>query len=512
MKESRQKELGQVFTNENVAKMMVELLKPYLNDKSNCLDPCIGKNIFFNELVKYPFNKLMGIEVDNEIIDDTTRLFYKKPNRALLNEDFFNFPIENQFDIIIMNPPYIRQELLESKNNLCLDKDIKLPKKSNLYIYFLLKALKHLKSTGHLVAIVYDSWLYTEYGKVFKEIIAKRYSIDKIIHFKHGAFENVNVGATVILFSKNKNTQEIEYHLYNSPEEIKSYHSLNENLRKINLKELTNFHCINGINIDFDSEIFTKISELSNKPLNRGMNALVNKFFIFSKNEYPPLTKKIIKDITKVKKYEVNGDYDYILILDENSVVKDKRIKDHIEKIYDELKNNPENYKDLSNKIKEKKNWFVVKEREPGNIIFNYYIRNSPHFIYNPEGLLVSDNFYNIYVNENIFEILSILNSNITKATLYKFSRSQGRGLFKIQLQQFKDLPIINPGGLDNKSKERLNQLGQKLISIDRNNSHDIIEEIDSILIEEINKNQNKRLNKEEIHLFIDKIKGVSNE
>ena len=134
--------------------------------------------------------------------------------------------------------------------------------------------------------------------------------------------------------------------------------------------------------------------------------------------------------------------------------------------------------------------------------------RNSTHFIYNPKKLLVSDNFYNLYVNEDIFETISILNSTITKATLYKFSRSQGRGLFKIQLQQFKDIPVINPKSLDKKSKEVLNQFGQKLIMADRHNSQEIIKEIDSVLITEINKNQSERINKDEIYAFIDKIRG----
>lgn len=509
------KELGQVFTAPVVAKLMVELLEPYLSYKSRCLDPCIGKNIFFGELSKHKFNKLTGIEIDDSLVDDSIKLFYNNLNSVLLIDDFFNFPIENKFDVIIMNPPYIRQELLSSKDQLLklFGKDsIDIPKKSNLYVYFLLKALKHLESNGHLVAIVYDSWLYTEYGKIFKEIIAKEYTIEKIIHFKNGAFDNINVGATIILFGKEHSNKKIEYHLFNSPNNLKISSFINDNIKTLSLNELTNFHSINNINLDFDSKIFTKISALSARPINRGMNALVNKFFIFSKDEYPPLTKKIIKNITKIKTYEVNDDNGYILILNEASIEKDKRIKDHINMIHDELRKNSEEYKDLINKVKNNKNWFVIKEKEPGNIIFNYYIRNSTPFIYNPKKLLVSDNFYNLYVYEDIFETISILNSTITKSILYKFSRNQGRGLFKIQLRQFKDIPVINPMNLDKNCKNILYRLGQKLIVTDRSDSKKIIEEIDTVLITEVNKNQNKRINKDEIYAFIDNARGKVNE
>ena len=67
---------------------------------------------------------------------------------------------------------------------------------------------------------------------------------------------------------------------------------------------------------------------------------------------------------------------------------------------------------------------------------------------------------------------------------------------------------MINPKSLDKKSKEILNQLGQKLIMADRHNSQEIIKEIDSVLITEINKNQSERINKDEIYAFIDKIRG----
>jgi methylase of polypeptide subunit release factors len=71
--------------------------------------------------------------------------------------------MDEKFDMIIMNPPYVRQEkingLINSKQILkahFADHGFKIPEKSNLYVYFFLKTLGHLKDQGVLVAITYD--------------------------------------------------------------------------------------------------------------------------------------------------------------------------------------------------------------------------------------------------------------------------------------------------------------------------------------------------------------------
>ena len=76
---------------------------------------------FFNRIIKYKTNNLTGIELDKSLIDDDIRTFFNKQNRFLILDDFFNFSIKNKFDVIIMNPPYVRQELLKSKKNLLGD-------------------------------------------------------------------------------------------------------------------------------------------------------------------------------------------------------------------------------------------------------------------------------------------------------------------------------------------------------------------------------------------------------
>ena len=300
------KALGQVFTSPDVAKVMVNLIKPFLDAKAECLDPCIGKNVFLKELSKYRHGFLTGVEFDNSLIEPSIRDFYKVNHRRLIIGNFFNLGLDKKFDVIIMNPPYLRQELLNDKDEMMriLRKNyLEIPGKSNLYVYFFLKALKHLKDKGALVAIIYDSWLFTDFGRTFKELILNNHSLGKIIHFKNGAFDNVNIGATIILINRRRKNEKIEYYSFDSPIDIPTNGSLPINKRRIILeKDILDFHKLWGNVIDFNNDIFYPISKLSVKPIVRGVNAIVNKFFIFDTDKFPPYTKKIIKRVADIRK------------------------------------------------------------------------------------------------------------------------------------------------------------------------------------------------------------------
>jgi len=149
------KRVEKVFTPEALTIVMLNLFKNQIKQQSKILDPCIGPNTFFKELAKYSENlNLTGVEIDKTLITEDIKSFYKPENRILVAGSFFDFPVKNKFDFIIQNPPYVRQELLERKEGVAQKsiqesfKDIKIPLKSNLYVYFLLKSILHLKKGG----------------------------------------------------------------------------------------------------------------------------------------------------------------------------------------------------------------------------------------------------------------------------------------------------------------------------------------------------------------------------
>jgi hypothetical protein len=509
--------LGQVLTSQEVAKLMVELVKPHLGIDSECFDPCIGANVFFNELSKHNHKRLVGVEIDKDMVDGEVSSFFDKEDRQLIVADFFNMNIDrNKFDVIIMNPPYVRHELLNCGVNskhrifLSLGSDYKkIPGKSNLYVYFLLKALKHLKDKGKLVAIIYDSWLFTEYGRIFKDVIFNKFSLEKIIHFRRGAFENVNVGATIILLGNDGPSSKVEYYSFNSPADMKAMGGI-ESKESVNIpvEEIFNINRFHGNSIDFSNELFTPLSTISKKPINRGVNALVNEFFLFTEDRFKPYTHKIIKEVAKIKKFEVSNEYKYLLMLREQP--DSKAISDYLRYIKDVVNQNPESFQSLRNRIAHDPTWFSNNGSANGSIIFNYYMRDNIHFIHNPKRYLVADNFYNLYVAENnIYAYLSILNSTITKLSLLLLGKSQGRGLFKIQLGRFRKVPILDAKKLSMKTLANLENLGRKLAHMDRSDSKGTLKKIDELLLNEINVHLGMKLSLRQLEKEIKNLIGV---
>lgn len=130
-------QLGQVFTPANVVEFMLGLCR----NGGRALEPSAGDGAFF-ELLRRSRPDAVGIEIDASVA----------PKGALV-QDFFDFPEGEQFDTIIGNPPYVRYQ------DVAVDtrKKLKSPlfdKRSNLFLFFIEKSIRHLKPGGELVFIV----------------------------------------------------------------------------------------------------------------------------------------------------------------------------------------------------------------------------------------------------------------------------------------------------------------------------------------------------------------------
>lgn len=148
--------LGQVYTKRIIADYMVGMFA--VADGARVLDPCFGGGVFVESLLVNTNHKVLGVEIDTDSFDKFTN-----PDSArcqVLNCDFFD--IEEEFDGIIMNPPYVRQEGIDAMAELGVTKQklqsacglMTISTKANLYMYFILRAILLLKDGGELIAIV----------------------------------------------------------------------------------------------------------------------------------------------------------------------------------------------------------------------------------------------------------------------------------------------------------------------------------------------------------------------
>jgi len=146
----------------------------------------------------YPFTKksqLSNLKVGNAIIDvDVYDFFSKEEAESVHPLSWYSAFKKENFDVIIGNPPYynLKKVGLEDKKNKILYKYLKKSKEwkkkfrssSDIYYYFIFKALEHLNSDGIMSFIIPNYWLDNTYADKLREEIA-RYQIAEIIDFQN---------------------------------------------------------------------------------------------------------------------------------------------------------------------------------------------------------------------------------------------------------------------------------------------------------------------------------------
>lgn len=169
-------QLGQVFTPPNVVAFMLDLCR----NTGRVLEPSAGDGAFFASL-KSRFAERVGIEIDHRVA----------PKGALV-QDFFDYPLSEQFDTIIGNPPYVRFQDVTVNTKKQLKSQL-FDARSNLFLFFIEKCIRHLKPGGELVFIVPREFIKLTAAKKLNAWLHEQGSIT---HFYETGDVRVFEGAT----------------------------------------------------------------------------------------------------------------------------------------------------------------------------------------------------------------------------------------------------------------------------------------------------------------------------
>jgi len=112
------------------------------------------------------------------------------------------------FDVVIGNPPYVNlanikdgneREFLKSKFETAKNK-------SDLYSFFVEKAIKLLNPGGFLGFIISNSWLGTDSFSEFRKYLIKNTTVIQMVRLQLGVFEDATVTPVLIFLKKEKAT------------------------------------------------------------------------------------------------------------------------------------------------------------------------------------------------------------------------------------------------------------------------------------------------------------------
>jgi adenine-specific DNA-methyltransferase len=124
---------GQVFTPERIVQLMLTLRQR----RGRVLEPSAGDGAFATRI-----RNCVAIELDPSLA----------PAEALI-QNFFSYPSSQKFSTVIGNPPYVRYQDIEHDTKALLN-TAPFDGRSNLYLFFIEKAVRHLRPGGELIFIV----------------------------------------------------------------------------------------------------------------------------------------------------------------------------------------------------------------------------------------------------------------------------------------------------------------------------------------------------------------------
>lgn len=175
--------LGQVFTEDSVVQKMLKLKK----NRGSVLEPSCGAGAFFNII-----ENCVGLEYDKLVC----------PTNAI-NMDFFDYDLLYQFDTIIGNPPYVKFKNISEDTKAKLDMS-SFDERTNLYLFFIEKCIKHLKPKGELIFIVPRDFIKaTSAIKLNKFIFQQGTITDWIELGDELVFPGFNPNCAIFRFEKN---------------------------------------------------------------------------------------------------------------------------------------------------------------------------------------------------------------------------------------------------------------------------------------------------------------------
>jgi adenine-specific DNA-methyltransferase len=223
------KKQGLVLTKPAVVYKMLEIV----NYHSSCnlqnikiVEPAAGDGAFAIPIInnlyesskKYNFNfstalsNLKFFELDEQMFDQLRenisirlgQLGYELPENIIVKDDFLISDFE-KVNIIIGNPPYVRHENIPERIKSNYRKIFgTFTHRSDLYIAFFEKGLKHLKTDGVLSFICSNRWLKNQYGKRLRDYIINEFNLLEVIDLEGSSpFEEEVIAYPAIINIRN---------------------------------------------------------------------------------------------------------------------------------------------------------------------------------------------------------------------------------------------------------------------------------------------------------------------
>ena len=438
--------LGQVLTPPPIADVMAcELLRDRPARGLRILDPAVGPGTFPAALARTgqlrPTDCVTAVDVDKVMLDHARQTFSTLRCRSeLIRRDYLLESDLEPHDLAILNPPYIRQEWLDSKaqylSRFQTQYGLQVPGTSNLYVYFVVKALQDLKLSGRLVCLVYDSWQATRFGRWLVDVLERYCDELRTIAVPSQPFAGRLIDATIITGRRvawaSRPTRSVLLSKKEGP--------------------------LAGV------QGLCEIQRLCATA--RGLRLKQANFFLSDSASAPKGATPFVKKLGGRLEFVVPSDHPESALL----ITPGDRLPMLEVALYRRLvaarKAPDDNVSVLTWYRERRESWLFHRTAPQALFLFNYYLRRRPLHWLNDTKRVYSDNFYGAtpFSAINHAAALALLNSTAVCVDVLARSRNQGGGLAKLQLFEYRETRVPDWTAFSKKALARFAAFGLALM------------------------------------------------
>ncbi len=503
--QSQRRQIGQFWTNERVAEWMVTWLlqsRPrYLADVGCGAGNFLLKAALYLEKTDIA-TELYGCDLSPLLLNVTMAAFLTQQWGRLLAlpqlavQNYLDARLPMCADAIVCNPPYTRhhhitptlKDTLQAFFKAQLHLDVS--RQGTLAFYFLLKLIAEMQDGARAAIIVPMEVLDARYGKAARRVLCQHTALSAIIHFspQMNAFHKVDVGASIILFRKDRTKQNLVHHL-----RLEVLPTTDELLACLETDRLGEHKLRFGSLVVKPQDELLEIPKwfgitvpkLSSPewessglvvPLKalakvvRGIATGANEFFVLSTQQVKQYSlepyvvrtlqrnreiQDIVLDEFRWQTLSSEGKRVWLLYLNSDDVSAHPALRSYL------AEGEARGYH-RRGLMQTRRKWYAMEQRDIPAIFFTILTRGNPRFILNRAGVRPLNMFSLIYPNRYVTgagatELLwALLNSTFSISRLPSVSRTYGGNTLKVEPRELDNLPVINPLALPDDVRQKM--------------------------------------------------------
>jgi hypothetical protein len=432
-----------------------------------------------------------------------------------------------KMDAVVSNPPYSRHHELTPEEKEWIntvaesDSTLSISKRAPMYLYFYVHAAQFLEPGGRLSFVTPSEFLETNYGENLKQFLKENFHIHgfAITGSEFSIFDNARTTSCISFLERKEPGSSSS--CATTFVELSEWPGTDDLLSAIHgdVEGETEYGRVSRLpqeSLDpegkwtnhFTSESAITISNL--KPfrevadIKRGIATGKNEYFCLSEKEVEDwgLNERYLARLVRRadqldqfscthedwEEWRETGDTVWLLyhLPDEFKEIDDPELLAYLE-------HGSEIGADDSYLARNRNPWYQVDRRDSPEVFATYMSKNGFQFIHNKADVRSLNNLHNIYLSDQYTTtetkaLLAYLNSQIVNRLLGQSGRTYSEGMKKIEPDELKDIPVIDPKELSSGQVADLRRFFDDLIYVSRNPDEvqegpaDVISDIDEYL------------------------------